>query len=341
MNGNLGPAYLILPLLSGGLTLWLTGWVLSFAHRRSMLDLPSDRSSHSLPTPRGGGLAVVVGVLAAVAVGFGLAIVPLRLAAALGGGGLLVAWVGWQDDRRGVPARIRALVQCLAAVWAVAWLGGYPRLAVAGPPIGLGVAGSLVAVVGIVWAVNLFNFMDGIDGLAGGEAVTVAGTGAVLFYLGRDAGGAVVSASVATAALAFLRWNWMPARIFLGDVGSNFLGFALAVLAIWSENSGGAPAILWGLAALVFVADATITLLRRLARGENLVQAHRSHAYQRLVQCDWSHASVSAGVIGLNLLLGGIAVWGYWRHVWPVAALAVGLLLCGGVYLMVERRRPM
>jgi len=143
------------------------------------------------------------------------------------------------------------------------------------------------------------------------------------------------------ASLAFLHWNWMPARIFLGDVGSNFLGFALAVLAIWSENGRAAPAILWGVAAMVFVVDATITLFRRLARRENVVEAHRSHAYQRLVQAGWSHARVSAGVLALNLALGGLAVWSQWRRVWPLAALSMGLLLSVGAYLLVERRRPM
>lgn len=331
----------LLPLISGATTLWLTGQVLAFAERRSMLDIPTGRSSHTRPTPRGGGLAVVAGVLVATGVGALTGVVPFRLAVSLGGGGLLVAWIGWQDDRQGVPAGFRALVQCVGAIWSVAWLGGYPQLLATGAPLVLGLPGAALAVIGIVWAVNLFNFMDGIDGLAAVEAASVAACGAILLGMSHDSGGAAVAAALAAGALAFLYWNWMPARIFLGDVGSNFLGFALAVLAVWSENTTGTPAILWGVAAMLFVADATITLLRRLARHENVIEAHRSHAYQRLVQAGWSHAQVSLGALGLNVLLGGLAIWCQWRHLWPVTALLAGLFLCLCVYLLVERRRPM
>ncbi|MEP6475495.1 MAG: glycosyltransferase family 4 protein [Gemmatimonadota bacterium] len=309
--------------------------------RREILDHPSERSSHSRPTPRGGGLAIVVTVLVVVIGAAAVGWVEPRLAAALVGGGGLVAWVGWQDDRRSTPAALRALVQCVAACWAVAWLGGYPAITLTTAPLRLGLAGSVLAVVGIVWAVNLFNFMDGIDGIAGVEACTIATTGSIMLGLNGADGGALVSATIGAATLGFLRWNWMPARIFLGDVGSNFLGFSFGVLAVWSENSAGIPAVWWGLAALVFIFDATTTLVRRVVRREPIFKAHRSHAYQRLAQAGWSHAAVSRAILLLNLGLGGLAVTGFAEGWPPWLPLAGGAVTCGWVYRVVERRRPM
>ncbi len=341
MRFNEGWAWAAIPLLSGGLTLTLTGQVLAFAQRRAIIDFPTDRSSHARPTPRGGGLAIVAGVLTALVVGVVGGIVPVGLGAGLGGGGLLVAWVGWRDDRQGVPAGFRALVQFVAAIWAVAWLGGYPQLTAGSAPLALGLPGAVLAVVGIVWAVNLFNFMDGIDGLAVVEAVTVATCGTILLGMRGDSGASALAAALAASALAFLRWNWMPARIFLGDVGSNFLGFSLAVLAIWSENNGGPPTILWGVAAMVFVVDATITLLRRWSRGENLVQAHRSHAYQRLTQAGWSHARVSLLILTINLPLSALSIAFFALGGSPLTCLAGGLALALVWYVAAEKVHPM
>jgi len=218
------------------------------------------------------------------------------------------------------------------------WLGGYPTLRLGDFVVSLGPAGSLLALIGIVWAVNLFNFMDGIDGIAGVEAVTVGTGGALLLWAAGQSGGASVSLAIAAAALGFLFWNWAPARIFMGDAGSGFLGFSFAVLAIWSENTHGPSVILWGILAMVFVFDATVTLIRRALRHEALAKPHRSHAYQRLVQAGKSHAVVTGVVLALNLLLILLVLS---PGMGPVPAFGMALAVCGGAYLIVEILRPM
>jgi Fuc2NAc and GlcNAc transferase len=168
--------------------------------------------------------------------------------------------------------------------------------------------------------------------------VTVGTGGALLLWAAGQSGGAAASLAIAAAALGFLFWNWAPARIFMGDAGSGFLGFSFAVLAIWSENSHGPPVILWGILSMVFVFDATVTLIRRALRHETLAEAHRSHAYQRLVQAGKSHAVVTGSVLGLNLLLILVVLS---PGMGAVPALGIALAVCGGVYLIVEILRPM
>ena len=326
---------LMLAAATFAISIWLTGRVLRFAQRQAILDHPSERSSHSRPTPRGGGLAIVVAFLLGLGAGTALEIVPLRLAVALGGGGALIALVGWRDDRVGVPPRVRLLWQAVAASWALGWLGGYPSMALGGFSLPLGVLGVPVAIAGIVWAINLFNFMDGIDGIAGIEALSIGLGGALLLLVGGLPDGAAVSLMLAAAALGFLKWNWAPARIFMGDVGSGFLGLVVAVLAVWSERNSGPPAVLWSVLGMVFVFDATLTLVRRAFRGERVTEAHRSHAYQRLVMAGWSHAGVSLATLAINLVLVCLC------FLPPLTALGIAVLLLGVVYFGVERVRRM
>ena len=168
----------------------------------------------------------------------------------------------------------------------------------------LGWAGSVVAAVGIVWLINLYNFMDGIDGIAGTEAISVAlSAGILLFWTGSQEL-AWVCIILALAVGGFLVWNWPPARIFMGDVGSGFLGYVFAVLAIVSEKSFSVPLIIWLMLLGVFVTDATITLFKRLARGEKLSQPHRTHVYQLAVQAGYSHKQVTLVVLFINIMLG-------------------------------------
>ena len=300
-------------------TCGLTGAVRRYALRRGILDVPNARRSHTLPTPRGGGLAVVVVFLTSIIFSALRGIISKELAWAICGGGLLVAGIGWLDDRRGLPPLPRAVVQGLAALWALGWLGGLPSLDLGVTRLFLGPVGFLPGLLGIVWCINLYNFMDGIDGLAGVEAVTVAGTAALLLA-GRKAGLfpvagatgtaaeaagiALVGALLVPAAAGFLVWNWPPAKIFMGDVGSGFLGFTFGTLAVASENSGALPLQVWVLLLGVFVVDATATLLRRIRRGERWTEAHRTHAYQLAVQARWTHKQATLAVLGINLLLG-------------------------------------
>ncbi len=322
-------------------TCWvLTGWVRRYALRTSMLDLPNPRGSHSVPTPRGGGLAIAVTALSGVALAGGLGWVSAVVASALVGGGLLVAAVGWADDRGGLPPSVRLLVHFAAAGWALWWLGGLPALEAGWGPIQLGLAGSVVALLGIVWAINSYNFMDGIDGLAGGEALSVGLLGSLFLVANDHAGLATVPLLIAASSAGFLWWNWPPARIFMGDVGSGLLGFLFGALAVASERSGALPAFAWVVLLGVFAFDATATLVTRVLRGEAWHQAHRSHAYQRAVQSGWSHGQVTRTVLLLNLGLAGL-VWVGVR--WPALRFPAGLFACAGLatlFLGVRRVWP-
>jgi Fuc2NAc and GlcNAc transferase len=321
---------------------WLiTGLVRRYALARSILDVPNDRSSHSVPTPRGGGLAIALVLPAGLTAAAGAGWVDRELALALGVGGALVAGIGWIDDHRHVPARVRAGVHFAASVWAVWRLGGLDSLRLGGFELPLGPLGPVVAVVGIVWLINLYNFMDGIDGIAGGEALAVGLAGAALTGYTGEASVAVASLLVAAGAAGFLVWNRPPARIFMGDVGSGLLGFAFGALALASETRGSVPLLLWLVLLGVFVADATATLLRRVVHGERWYDAHRSHAYQRAVRAGWSHGGVTVASILLTGLLALLVAAAVIRpSLQPVVAVAAVLLLGAG-YLAVERVRPM
>ena len=317
------------------------GAVRRYAISRSMMDVPNERSSHAMPVPRGGGMAIAVVVLGGVAVSGMLGAISSNELVALLGGGTLVALVGWLDDHGSVQAIYRATIHLVAAAWAVYWLGGYTTVDLLGARITLGAGGSILAIVGIVWSVNLYNFMDGIDGLAAGEAVCVgAFAGALLWHVGLS-GLATISFLTAAAAAGFLVWNWAPAKIFLGDVGSGLLGFVFGGLAVASENQGGPPVIVFAILLGVFAFDATATLVRRVLRGERWYSAHHSHAYQRMVEAGWSHRRVSGSAFVLNLFLGGTAFLAIARPtLWPVVvALVIAVLT--GAYVLVERRRPM
>lgn len=318
----------------------LAGLVRRYALARALLDIPNERSSHSAPTPRGGGLAIVVVVLVGL-VALALAgWVGPRVAAALTGGGGMVAAVGWLDDRRGVSAAGRLTVHAAAAAWTVAWLRGLPDLTVGAGSVHLGPAGSLLAVLAIAWATNLYNFMDGIDGLAAAEAVIV-GLVATLLLSTREPSLALVAILVLAAAAGFLFWNWPPARLFMGDVGSGFLGFLFGALAVASENARALPALLWLVLLGPFFVDATLTLLRRMVRGERWLTAHRSHAYQRAVQAGWSHGRVTGVVIGLSAVLGVLGSFAARDPALLGAVLAAACGILGALYVVIERWRPM
>jgi Fuc2NAc and GlcNAc transferase len=281
----------------------LTQFVRSIAAASGALDVPNARSSHGVPTPRGGGIAIVLVTTA------GLLILTLHgtvrwdLAAAVAGGGLAVALVGFADDRRSLRAATRLTVHFAAALWALAWLGGLPALRVGTHVVSLGWSGYLLGAFGIVWAINLFNFMDGIDGIAAVEAIFVALGGALLSVPMAAGTGVGLSALVLAAACAgFLLWNWPPAKIFLGDVGSGYLGYVIVVLALAATRDNPIGLWLWLILGGAFFVDATVTLVRRALRNERLQEAHRSHAYQWLARRWQSHAKVTLAALGLNVL---------------------------------------
>ncbi|CAA7621182.1 glycosyltransferase family 4 protein [Magnetospirillum sp. SS-4] len=282
-------------LASFALSVAATRVVLAWLRHRQILDHPNERSSHTLPTPRGGGLAVtpVVAVMLIL-----LAYRTPGYPAVLAAGALILMAVSWLDDRRGLAPLPRFLMQ--AVVIAAYLLGLEPEQMVfqGGVPLW---ADRLLTGLGWLWFVNLFNFMDGIDGITGIETAAIG--------LGLAALGAATTPqalAVAGAGLGFLVWNWHPARIFLGDSGSIPLGFVLGGLLIHLACAGQLAAAL--ILPAYYLADASITLLWRLRDGERIWQAHRRHFYQRAVRGGRSHAQVALAILGGNILLIGCAV---------------------------------
>jgi UDP-N-acetylmuramyl pentapeptide phosphotransferase/UDP-N-acetylglucosamine-1-phosphate transferase len=287
--------------LSAAATLWLAARPHSVA---GLLDRPNERSLHQTPVPRSGGLAVLLGLgsaWAAIAV-LGLGAPELAwLSAAV----IPVAAVSLLDDFGHVSRRLRFAVHAGAALILI--LGGlaWPALAVPGAvwPMSAPVSWVLSLLL-VVWMANLYNFMDGMDGFAGGMALFGFGALALLGWQGGDLAFALSAGCVAAAACGFLVGNFPPARIFLGDVGSSALGLLAAGLSLWGTRLGLFPLWVAGLAFSPFIVDATWTLLARLARGERVWEAHRSHHYQRLVLAGWGHRKT---VLRAYLLMAGAA----------------------------------
>jgi Fuc2NAc and GlcNAc transferase len=294
----------VLLIVSLAVMAWfLTALLRRYALARSLLDVPNARSSHSLPTPRGGGVAIVVAFLAGLCLAFfaGLGIAA-ELFYALLGAGLGIALLGFLDDHGHIAARWRLLGHFLAAAWALYWLGGLPPLAVFGGLLQLSWIGHVLAAFYLVWLLNLYNFMDGIDGIASVEAICVCLGGAILYaLLETSLLTDLPLLMLAAAVLGFLLWNFPPARIFMGDAGSGFLGIVLGVLSL--QAAWISPVLLWGWLILlgVFIVDATLTLLRRLLRGEKVYEAHRSHAYQYASRQFGRHLPVTLAVLAINL----------------------------------------
>jgi Fuc2NAc and GlcNAc transferase len=310
-------------------SLWLTGRVRRYALRHDMLDRPNERSSHETPTPRGGGLGFSVLILASL--GVLLAAFPDSRNVWIGllGGGVLIAGIGWLDDRLDLSAKLRMVVHLAAAAWAVYWLGGLTQLELGFATLPLGAVGGLFAVLAVVWSTNLYNFMDGIDGIAGSQAVVVGTTTAALSAALGHPDLAIASGVMAASVAGFLVWNWPPAKIFMGDCGSGLLGFLIAVLALASESRGATPLVCWAMLMSVFWIDATATLVNRVLAGEVWYAAHCSHAYQRAVQMGWSHRRVTGVIVLINLFLSGMAVVGVLRPslLAPLVAISSGAIL--------------
>ena len=270
------PGLLILGALVA--TLLLTGGFRRYAIARSLIDIPNDRSSPEVPTPRGGGLALVIVVLAALGLLLWSGAMAPSVFAALAGAGLVVAVVGFLDDHAHVAARWRLLGHFLAAGWGLYWLGGLPEIVLWQQPVDLGLAGHLIAAVFLVWLLNLYNFMDGINGIAGIELVTVALGGLVLAGVTGVWDAGLLLAVLIAGGLGFLVWNFPHARIFMGDACSGFLGLLLGLIAVWQGLLQPELFLAWVILLGTFLVDATLTLVRRILRGEAFYEAHRSHA---------------------------------------------------------------
>lgn len=291
----------------GAFSAALTALSIRYAHRRQLFDLPGRRRSHATPTPRGGGIGIVVAVIVATLAFWLPHVEALGLAIAIA----LVGAAGWIDDHRGLGARWRLLAHVVAvAILIVPLATAFASRAGAAPfdlprvHIALFVAaGSTVAGLWLVWLINLHNFMDGIDGILAMQASFVFAVASTAFVHACGVRDAIAATVCLAATLGFLPFNFPHARIFMGDVGSGVLGLLVGILTIMLLVSPGIAGATGVIACSAFVIDATCTLLSRMLRGRRWYSAHREHLYQWLVRTGFSHARVVALYMGWNLLI--------------------------------------
>lgn len=277
-----------------------------YAEKRQLLDHPNDRSSHSAPMPRGAGLAIVLivtgaGLWSISETGLSRNLIYIVC-------GIIIAFLGWRDDIHSLSTKMRLAIQSIVAIVSIYGFGYFESVTI--PLFGvlhLGVVGIVITFLWIIGLTNAYNFMDGIDGLAGGVAFA-GGLGWVLLSSNIDylANSFVfwIGFAIAAGSLGFLGHNWQPAKIFMGDVASTFLGYTFAVLPLLSADEGGDALMLGTLIMWTFIMDAGVTFIRRVMNREKIFSAHRTHLYQRLVDSGYKHATISVIYILLTLLAG-------------------------------------
>ncbi len=306
--------------------LLLTGAIRRIALQWSALDVPMARSLHEEPIPVGGGLAIALLFLLYALACWRHGLLEDAGLIALAGGGVIVAGVGLLDDLRKPPLSLRLFLQFAAAAWALLWLAtpqpvDFLFFVIANPLLL-----NTLAALSLVWLINLYNFMDGIDGLAATELVFITILGFLLGVLFDDMAFGLLSGGLCATGLGFLAWNWPPARIFLGDAGSGFIGFSLGVLALLSLDGGSATVWTWLLLLGVFATDATVTLLRRIWRGDKWYQGHCCHAYQHAARRIGSHGRVTGAILAVNVFwLGPLACLSVFQPQWGMPLTLLGL----------------
>jgi len=302
-------------------------FVRNWLMKKQVIDLPNERSSHSVPTPRGGGLVIVALTLVVAFISTiifqnwreGLVFILV---------GCGVAWIGWQDDIKSLSPKLRFLLQGIVAIATIFGLGYFDFVSI--PLIGklhLGVIGIPITLLWIMGLINAFNFMDGIDGISGSVGLTAA-LGWMLFLgISGYFSGFIFWLALAIAAsnLGFLGHNWPPARIFMGDVASTFLGYCFAVLPLLSRDKLEDAFLLGVIVMWVYILDTLITFMRRLIKGERVFAAHRTHIYQRLVISGYQVASVSSLYLLLTSL--GVVLAYAWinQYAFAPAAIIIGM----------------
>lgn len=296
------PAWFVIPLIA--IFSWLICVILIRSGGRFM-DHPNERSLHKTPVPKGGGLGILSGLVVML---ISLPSLPMELRWAAGLG-LTLGGFSFFDDLYNLSPLVRFLVQGLLAGILLSQVGWPDTLPLPGGGSWPAVIGIVFSWLFIVWMTNLYNFMDGMDGFAGGMAVFGFGTMALLGWQGGDEDFALLCSATAAAAAGFLWFNFPPARLFMGDVGSTPLGFLAAGLILWAHGQGLFPFWVGIVVFLPFVLDATVTLVRRLLHGEKVWEAHRDHYYQRRVRSGWGHRKTVLWEYGLMAICALMALW--------------------------------
>ena len=282
------------------MTLLFTGYMRHYALKKNIIDNPNERSSHSVPTPRGGGVAVVCSYLLALAVLIYSQQLTVHIGLTLIAAGFVIALLGFLDDHGHINSMLRLAVHFLVAIGVVISLGGFSEVT-AFNGLQLGFMANIIAVLFLVWLLNLYNFMDGINGIASVEAITTTVSMAILYAVLNTSLNSDILWLLAACVFGFLLWNFPKAKIFMGDACSGFLGLILGILALIALKENLALFCAWIICLGVFVVDATYTLIKRVLNGYKMYDAHRSHSYQILSRKLNSHTPVTWGVALINI----------------------------------------
>ncbi|MDV4228674.1 glycosyltransferase family 4 protein [Acinetobacter baumannii] len=279
----------------------LTGYMRHYALKKNIIDNPNERSSHTIPTPRGGGVSIVITFLMVLVALIVSHQIEPNTGSILVGAGLGVAVLGFLDDHGHINSMFRLAIHFVIAISAVFFLGGFSDVKLFNGSLELGWSANIIAVLFLVWLLNLYNFMDGINGIASVEAITTVLSLALIYLLLDTHLSSELLFILAASVLGFVLWNFPKARIFMGDAGSGFLGLILGILALISLKADPALFCSWIICLGVFVVDATFTLIRRVINGHKMYDAHRTHAYQYASRKYNSHTIVTLGVLLINI----------------------------------------
>lgn len=320
----------------------VTGLIRQYSLRYSLIDIPNERSSHRFPTPRGGGISISFSILISIGLLYYLQLIPFDISIAFVGGGMIVSMIGWLDDHKDISITFRIIGYTMASIWSLYWIGGVESITLGEHVIVLNNVGATLVVLGLVWLTNLYNFMDGTDALAAVQAICTGIMSGILLLCSGQQGLAIFSFVIVTATTGFIFWNWPPAKIFMGDVGSCMIGFSFGLLAMVGENSGSLPMLVWFILLAVFICDATFTLLMRIFKREKWYSAHKSHAYQRYVQMGGSHKRLALSLLLINVMvlwpMAYIAfAWDEFSYYMVVASILLVFVLWGGIQVQYHR----
>ena len=321
--------------LSGALcfiSLILTYLIRRIALHHNILDIPNERSSHVSPLPRGGGLAFVISWYIGISALYYLDYIESYLYFALLSG-ILLAVISLIDDLISLKPVVRLTAQMITALMAFFFIKGINPVSISGVEINSLIILYPLVIIGIVWFINLYNFLDGIDGYASLEAITIA---ALMFIFT----GSSINIILIACILGFLFWNWPKAKIFMGDIGSTQLGFILIVLGIYFHNKSELSIINWIMLSSLFWFDATLTLFRRWRNKEKLSIAHKKHAYQRAVQSGLSHQNTILLSIGINFVIAILVFISRKYEFLLIPAFLFNLLFLYGVTFLIDRKVP-
>jgi glycosyltransferase WbpL len=317
----------------------ITNFIRYISIKKKLYDIPNDRSSHDTPKPKGGGLAIVLILLITIVGLFFNQQIDFDISISLLIGLGIVAAVGFVDDYKNLSVSIRALVYVFAAAFSIYSIGGINVLSINNYQIQLNFFGLFLAMLYVVWVTNLYNFMDGTDGFAAIQTICVCIFCGLLFYLTANTAFTILLLCLVASTIGFLYWNWSPAKIFMGDVGSCTIGFLFGLLSIYTEKQGIITISVWLILLSPFFGDATYTLLKRMANREEWYEAHNSHAYQKLYQLGISHSKLAFALLITNITI--IWPFAYFAHLYKnleLTMLVSAYFIIGIIWLIAQNK---